>query len=207
MGTRPPAHGRKQGEPGTNSPSRTRPNPPGDLPPRSAKMSYTGHQALEAESRTRAPQIPKAGEHHVVALSRGGMGETCRLGRGHVGVRLSLLPLRTCFCFHCLLSVLSPGAQRPEKSQGRWGGGCHPGHPHSLMNPLKPWVYVSLTQGFMPRFQWNVTFGQTMKKTPHYKLGNVWKENYLPKAALNQCCPNIYLAHTRRSCVNVCQRM
>lgn len=44
----------------------------------------------------------------------------------------------------------------------------------------------------MSPFQWNVTLGQTMEKTPHYELGNVCKENYLPKAVLNQCCPNIY---------------
>lgn len=45
------------------------------------------------------------------------------------------------------------------------------------------------------------------EKSPHYELGNVWTENGLPKAALHPCSPNIYLAHTRRRCANVCQRM
>lgn len=124
------------------------------------------------------------------------------------GLKFYLLLLRLCVCFHSLLSPNSYGAHRWQNS-GEWRGtkDIPLPAPTFLINILRPWFHACLTQGFMSHFQWNVTFGQTAKKSPHYKLGNVWKENYLPKAALNQCCPNIYLAHTRRSCVNVCQRM
>lgn len=139
-------------------------------------------------------------------------GGAFQLGRGQCRNSISLTPPEDCFCFHCLLCPHCQGAQRPEKrrrvkEERGWHSGCHPTCHHSFMNLLEPWLHVSLTQGFMSHFQWNVTFGQTTKKTSHYKLGNVWKENYLPKAALNQCCPNIYLAHTQRSCVHVCQRL
>lgn len=134
-----------------------------------------------------------------------------RFSWGEAGMRLvfPFLLLRMCFCFRYLLSPSPYGTPRWDKSW-EWRGTRDvilPTPAPFLTNLFEPWFHVSLTQGFTSHFQWNAPFGQATKKSPHYKLGNVWKENYLPKAALNQCCPNIYLAHTRRSCVNVCQRM
>lgn len=52
--------------------------------------------------------------------------------------------------------------------------------------------------------EWHAAFGGTTKKTPHYKLG---ERIIYPRAVLSHGCPTIYLAHTQRSCVNICQRM
>lgn len=139
--------------------------------------------------------------HHVVALKVGPREED------ESGRKVDLMSLTPEDTFPLPLSPVPPALTEPEVRKGGAPQGATLPAPTFLINPLKPWFHVPRAPGFMSQFQWNVTLGQATVKTPHYERGNVWKENYLPKAVLNQCCPNIYLAHTWRSCANVCQRM
>jgi hypothetical protein len=86
----------------------------------------------------------------------------------------------------CPPTLMGPRDVRRVRREGGKSRECHPACPH-VFNKPQPWFYASLTLGFVSHFRWNAPFGQTTKKMPHYKLGNVEKENYLPKAVLNRC--------------------
>lgn len=121
---------------------------------------------------------------------------------------ISLTPPEDCFCLPCLLCPHGQGPTDQRRVRKRAAThdvtlpttepprtSSNPGSTSPSLKDLRL-IFKGMLHLVRPR-----------RKLSHYQLRNMWKENYLPKAALNQCCPTIYLAHTRRSCVNVCQRM
>lgn len=77
------------------------------------------------------------------------------------------------------------------KTEG--GTRCHPTCPRLSRKPPKPGFHVSLALAFStPYFNGMLRSVRPRRKLLIMELGNVRKESYLPKAVLNQCCPNIY---------------